>query len=132
MTMQGIATTEKTTVHIINAFTASNQQLAAQPATPAWYVVGAFFLEASAAAKLRAVGAVSVNGNTLRFRLYDVTSVAPVSGSVTPNVTTLIDAKVESGTVDLVGGRIYQVQAECIGASGYGVMRSAELTQPPV
>lgn len=127
MSMTSIGLTQSSLIQIISAYAASNQQLAAQPASPAWYVVGAFYMPVSKAARLQVVGSVSVNGNLLRVRLYDVTEIAVVSGSTTPDIDAMIDERVLGGVIELEGGHVYQMQAECIGASGYGLVRSADL-----
>lgn len=129
MTMQAIAISNTANVQVISAYTALNQQVAAVAVSPGWMVAGAFYLAVNATVKLRMVGVVSVGGNLLRARLYDRTAVAIVSGSTTPDVTALVDEKVDSGAVELIGGHIYQMQAECIGASGFGYARSIELAQ---
>lgn len=126
MTMQSIGVTDSAVVEIISAYAANNQLLAAVASPPAWYVVGAFFLPASAEVKLEAIGAVSTDGNVMTLRLFDMKDIEPLTGSLV-QIDTVADARVVSGRFDVIGGRLYQIQAQVIGASGFGVMRTATL-----
>jgi hypothetical protein len=115
-----------TTVEIISAYTATNQQLPAVPAEPGWYVVGTFYLPISARARLEIIGSVSDAGLTLRGRIFDMTDGAEISGSHA-ETSSVLDDRETSGFVDLTGGRVYQIQAEVIGPSGFGCVKSATL-----
>jgi hypothetical protein len=51
-----------------------------------------------------------------------------VSGSNTADVTATTDARVLSGAFLLPGGKVYQIQAQCIGSTTeFGVVRSAAM-----
>lgn len=123
-----IGLTTENEVEVINAFTATNQQLPVVAAEPGWYVVGSFWLTASALARLDVVGCVSNDGNTLRVRLFDLDPDvnAPVAGSQV-EIEDAIDTHVVSTPLQLTGRRIYQVQAEAIGPDGFAVVKSAQL-----
>ncbi len=90
-------------------------------ATPGWYVVGSFYAESGSTVTIETIGCVSDSGLALNMRLFDVTDRLPVSGS-TSQITATTDARVESAPVALQVGHQYQMQAECIGLSGFGVV----------
>ena len=115
------------TVEVISAYAAAMAQIPVVPATPGWYVVGAFYLPISVRAKLEAIGLVSVAGSELHVRLVDAATATPVSGSDVTITSSTVDVRAVSGAVDLEGGKVYQFQAEAIGASGVGNMKAATL-----
>lgn len=120
-----ISTTNATNVEVISAYAASNQQLPAEPTAPAWIIIGGFYMPVTADVKIEAVGSIADGALTLAVRLFDVTAAAPVSGSLTENIDSAVDERVLSGAFELAGGRVYQMQAQCIGPSGFGIVRTA-------
>ncbi len=124
---QTIAVTESPMVEIISAFAVANQLIEAVAEEPGWYVLGAFFMPLTSQARLEAIGLVSEAGITMRARLFDLTEIAPVSGTVVV-IEETVDTRKRSGSVELHGGRIYQMQCEVIGDEGFGVLRNLMLS----
>lgn len=127
MPTQTIGLTTENQVEVISAYTATNQQLRSVATTPGWYVVGSFYLPISSPARLEAIGLVSAAGITLRVRLFDLVACAPVDNSTVEIVAMKIDTRVVSESIDLIGKRLYQIQAEVVGAEGFGVVAAATL-----
>ncbi len=126
--MRTVAVTGGNLVAILSTFTATNQQLDAVDTPPAWYVIGAFYLPLGpVTVQVEAVGLISDDGSELKVRLFDVEEAAPIEGSETEVIDAMIDERVVSGSFELEGGRVYQMQAQCIGSSGFGIIRSAQL-----
>lgn len=131
--MQGLATTNESTLEIISAYAAPQQGIQAVETTPGWYVVGGFRMPQTARARLELVGAVSGEGLTMRARLFSLKegAVGPVTGSlVTLNATTTTRAL--SGAFELTGGQgaDYQMQVEVVGGAeddDYGSLLSLQL-----
>jgi hypothetical protein len=129
----GFALTEGTTAEVICAYAAPMTTLAAVNLSPGWQVVGAFYLPLSCLASLDILGALSDLTLTMRAKLFDATVNADVSGSLVAMHgagTTTVNRQV-SGAVDLTGGHIYQIVAECTGGSGddfFGTMFTASLS----
>jgi hypothetical protein len=127
--MEGIGLTMTDQIEIISAYTATNQTIAAVAAEPGWLVVGAFNLPIGSAARLQIIGEVSDPSLVMNVRLFDMTAVAPVSGS-NASLATTVDSTATSGVITLMGGREYQIQAEVVGNAGaayFGSMKSATL-----
>ncbi len=124
---QAISLTEKATVEIIAAYTATNQAFPAVAAAPGWYVVGSFFMPKASPARLECEGLVSAVANVLTMRLVDVLTGIPVGGSTTEGISAMVDTRKLSGSFELAGGKTYQMQAQIIGPSGFGVVRAASL-----
>jgi hypothetical protein len=127
--MQTIGLGTSTVVEIISVYAASNQVVPAVADPPAWRVVGAFYMPATAPVKLEVIGAVTVAGIEMTMRIFDVTAAAPVSGSTTPVIDGIVDERQISGAFELPGGKIYQMQAQVIGPDPdtKGFIRSATL-----
>lgn len=128
MSMMMPGTTTASVVEVISAYSAANQMIPAVTATPGWFVIGSFFMPKSAPVKLELIGVVSAGGLVMRARLFDLSTATPVSGTTTPNITSIVpDERQVSGAVDLTGGRSYQIQVEVIGAvaDSFGVVRNA-------
>lgn len=124
--MQSIATTTGARVEVISAYAATNQTVDAVDEVSAWNVIGSFYLPLTTSARVELVGLVSGAPLVLSMRLFDLTAAAPVSGT-TVAVDGTAEERAVSGTVQLQGGRIYQFQAEVLGASGFGVVKNATL-----
>lgn len=123
-----INTTAGNVVEVIAAYSASNQQIPGVAAAPAWVVIGAFYMPMTSDVRLEAIASVSDAGLVLTCRLFDVDGAAPVSGSDTPATSSTVDGRMLSGAFALPGGKVYQVQAQCIGNSGESaIIRSASL-----
>lgn len=114
-------------VQVISAYAATNQQIDAVTPGPGWFIIGAFQLPAAVPeARLEAIGSVSLDGNLLNVRLFDVTAFEPVNGAAV-QITALLDERKASGFFPLLAGRVYQMQAEVIGPSGFGSVKNATL-----
>jgi hypothetical protein len=129
--MQGFQLTTEQVIEILSVYATADLRLEAVATTPGWNVIGAFTMPASATLRLDLLGAVSDLSLTLRVRLYCVTTgyVGPVSGS-DATLASLVESQAFSGNIDLVGGLLYQFQAEVTGAVGtpyFGVVRRATL-----
>ena len=126
--MRTIALTDGQSVEVISSFSAPTKNIAAVLAEPGWYVIGAFRVPVEAKGRLEVVGILSAAGLTMRVRLYDLTAVAVVGGSLVELAGFTADTWAASGTFIVPGGHVYQVQAEVIGAStGFGTLKSAQL-----
>lgn len=129
MAQSGLALTPDQAVEIISMYSSSAFSILAVASAPGWNVVGTFPIDVSCRARLDAIACVSDDTLTLSARLYCVTpgSVGEVPGTrVTLN--SMIDARVLSTAADLVGGRLYQVQAQVVGDEGddfFGIVRRA-------
>jgi hypothetical protein len=121
-----IATTNATTVMVISAYAASNQQLPAVASPPSWVVIGGFYMPMTETTRLEAVGSVAGGATGLSVRFFDVADAVPVDGSLTETIASAVDVRALSGAFELVGGKVYQVQAQCIGPSGFGIIRTAQ------
>lgn len=134
--MQAIALGPTGTVEIVSVYAAANQIIDAVEDTPGWNVVGGFRMPVSYSARLELIGAVSMIGLTMRARLFDLTTALPVGGT-TVEITATGDTRVVSGEIELVGGRLYQMQVEVTGVDltpleglpidGFGTVKSAQL-----
>ncbi len=128
--MSGFGTTQTDSLEVITAYIAQSGEIPAVAADPGWRVLGAFFLPISSSARVELIGSVSNVILTLTVRLFDMTTGAPVSGSTVQVVTTTDDREL-SGVFQLLGGHLYQFQAEVTGAAGtayFGKVKSASLT----
>jgi hypothetical protein len=125
--MQTVPVSTGAEVEIISAYCAAMQVISAVTPGPGWTVIGAFYMPTGATVKLEGIGLVSVITNNLTFRLYDVALAAAVSGSTTDANISTSDVRRLSGAFDLAGGKVYQMQAQVIGPSGNGTVRSASL-----
>lgn len=129
---QGAALTGASSTEVVSAYAAPSMVIPSVLATPGWYVVGEFFLPLSADARLDVIGHVSENGNELHVRLFDMTALAPVSGSQV-TITEEASTRRLSGVLSLTGQRRYQVQAESInaevGEDEFSVVLTASLAE---
>lgn len=124
--MQTIPIGTNAIVEVISAYAATNQELPAVFPPPSWVIIGGFYMPATADVKLELVGSVSIVGTlALQVRLFDVDGAVVVGGSITPNIVGTTDVRVISGAFRLPGKKVYQVQAQCIGTSGFGIVRSS-------
>lgn len=115
-------------VEIISAYAATNQQLSAVAAPPAWYVVGGFWMPREASVSLELIGVVTLAGLAMKARLFDVAAALPVSGSETAEITSTTDARAISGAFLLPGNKLYQMQVQVIGDTDeFGIVRTAAL-----
>lgn len=127
--MTGFAVEQATSLEIIAAWVAPKRTVPAVESTPGWYVVGEYFLPKSTTARLDVIASVSHESLTCRVRLWEVESRTPVPGTVI--VQSTVGVRALGPGVSLVGGRRYQVQAECIGNTGddrFGVVEAATIT----
>lgn len=107
----------------------SSKTIPAVEDSPGWFILGEYQVPKSTPVKLFAVLLNSASGLTLRVRLWDVTARAELANSIASSSTSPQYA--EGGSVDLVGGQRYQIQAECTGAEGddkFGTILSAGVT----
>ncbi len=126
--MQTIPVTDAPVVEIISAYAASNQQLPAVEEPPAWVIIGGFYMPRTATIRLEVIGVVSDGSVALTVRLFDVAGAAPVTGSTTAPIDGTTDERQLSGAFELTGGKVYQVQAQCIGGEDeFGIIRTATL-----
>lgn len=125
---QTFEVSENTRVEVLSTFTAANQFVDAVADEPAWWNIGAFYFPYSTVVSIELIGLVSDAGVELKARLFDVAAAAPVSGTETEVIDGTTPERVLSGAVDLPGGKVYQMQAQCIGDPGeMGVIHSAQL-----
>lgn len=124
---KSIGTTTGQNIELVSPAPASGQ-IDAVAASPGWYVLGGFQMPFTADVRLELIGSVSEEGNTLHARLFNVTEAAVVEGSLTDDVTELVEERKLSGVVELQGNCVYQIQAECIGATGFAIVASATPT----
>lgn len=128
--MKGFALASRPSLEVLSAYSAPQADIESVAATPGWNVVGAFPMPLSAALHLEMVGLVSEVGLTLRARFFDLTANAPVASSEA-SLTATVDTKVAGPTVELVGGHLYQIQAEVTGGGDpeqFGTVRMAAPT----
>ena len=98
-------------------------------ATPGWHVLGEYRVPKTTPALLYAILCVSASGLTVRVRFWSVDDAVALDSPVVS--TSLVPAYVTSGEVTLEGGKRYQIQAECTGATGddkFGTILSAGVT----
>jgi hypothetical protein len=132
MGQQGYALTEKVDTEIVSAYAASQQNVPGVNAAPGWFKIGSFYLPKNLKrTRLEMIGHVSFAGLVATARLYDPTTGvdAPVSGSDAV-LSSLSDARVLSGSFELVGNRSYLIMAQCVGSSGpskFAVVNTASL-----
>jgi hypothetical protein len=128
--MKGFALTSRPSFEVLSAYSAPQQDIESVAATPGWHVIGAFPMPLTSALHLEMIGLVSGAGLTLRARFFDLTANAPVAGSDV-SLTATVDTKVNGPTVELTGGRVYQIQAEVTGGGDpeeFGTVRMASPT----
>ena len=126
--MTTLALGQNTTVEVISAYAATNQQLAAVAVAPAWEIIGAFWMPREASVSLDIIGSVTLAGVQMKGRLFDVADAVPVSGSDTAIIDGTVDERQFSGAFLLPGGKLYQIQAQVIGSiSHFGIVRSSSL-----
>ncbi len=124
-----IGLTNENQVEIISAYSAPEFQIPAVEDEPGWYVIGGFHLPVSSSAMLDVIGLVSEDGLTLSARLFDLNTNAVVSGSLV-EITGTFDTRALSGSVELTGNRLFQIQAQVVGPAvdGFGILKTATLT----
>lgn len=127
--MKTIALTTGKTVEVISAYAAPATPINAVVESPGWNVVGAFRVPVSAKGRLEIVGIVSDADLVMTARLYDLTAVEVVGGSIAQVDGETTDTFARSGVFEFIGGHVYQVQAEVVGdvSDGYGVLKSAQV-----
>lgn len=127
--MRTVALTTGQSVEVISAYAAPMTPIDAVTASPGWVVVGAFRVPVSAKGRLEIVGLLSDAALSMTVRLFDLTTVAGVGGSIAQIDGATLDTFARSGVFDFVGGHVYQVQAEVVGSAvgGFGVLKSAQL-----
>lgn len=113
---QGFAVESATSVEIVAAWTTPATVVSAVAASPGWRVIGEYYLPKSCAARLDVVHLVSAVGLTSRVRLWDTHDGSAVPGAVETGA--VVPTRSLGGMAQLTGGRTYQIQAECTGASG--------------
>lgn len=113
----GFLVTTTSTTEIVAAPSFGMELVQAVAATPGWQAVGDFYLPTSADdVSLDVTVLCSKAGLLARVRLYDMTALAEVSGSVV-STTAIVGTRLLSGLVNLTGGRRYQMQCECTGST---------------
>jgi hypothetical protein len=119
------------TVEVIAAYSAPQTVVPAVSASPGWHVIGTFFLPKTVRARLDALIQVSQDGVTARVRLFDLQTLAPVSGVQVQSTSTLPERKL-SPLAELTGNRRYQIQAEAVAAAPdeetFAVISTASIT----
>lgn len=97
--------------------------------TPGWFVIGTYRCSQAGNYRLNVHGVVSQSGNSLNVRLMDITPGAPTEGQPVTNSTVSItatkDTYVQGNVIALTGGSNYQIQAECVGPTGFAIVTSA-------
>lgn len=114
---QGFAVQEATSVDVIAAWVTSNEVVQGVASTPGWTVLGEYYLPTSCNARLDVTHLVSASGLTSTVRLWDSSAGAAVSGAIVSTEAQSV-TRTLGPTVSLTGGKSYQVQAECTGATG--------------
>lgn len=127
--LSGLALTTEQTIEILSLYSSSAQSILAVAAEPGWNVIGAFPMPTTADIRLDVIGSVSDPSLAMNARMYCVSPgfVGIVSGS-SVQLTSVVDVEVFSGQFTLVGGLLYQVQAEVVGNAGdsyFGLVRRA-------
>ena len=110
----GFAVEQAASAQVVAAWVVPPSTVAAAP-TPGWRVLGEYYLPASCVARLDAVHCVNDAALTSRLRLWDVAAEAAVAGAVLTQ--SLAPVRTIGTPVQLTGGRVYQVQAECTGSN---------------
>jgi hypothetical protein len=117
--MQTLGLTTEQFIEVISLYSAPQTPIAAVAAEPGWFVIGGFFMPASATIRLDLIGSVSDDSLTLSTRLYCVTDgFAGVVGGSLVSLATVVDTRQLSSAFTLEGGRLYQVQAQVVGDAG--------------
>lgn len=116
--MSGFPLTQAASVEVVVASQSGQKAIPSVAATPGWHVIDEFPLTRSVNAGIDVVGLVSDSGLTLKLRLVDATDGSEVGSVVT--ITELVATRKKGGRVDLTGGKIYQLQAECTGSADEG------------
>lgn len=127
--LSGLALTTQQTVEILSLYSSSQFSIGAVTAAPGWNVVGTFPMPTTASIRLDLIGSVSDPSLVMTARIYCVTPgfVGQVSGSLV-SLASMLDVEMFSGLFELVGGRLYQVQAQVVGGAGdsyFGLVRRA-------
>lgn len=97
--------------------------------SPGWFVIGTYRPLQSGNYRLNVHGVVSQSGNSLNVRMMDVTPGAPSEGQPVANsglsITATKDTFAQSGVIALTATSNYQIQAECVGPTGFAIVTSA-------
>ncbi len=128
--MEGYGLTKADSFEVVSAYASSRAEVPGVAASPGWTVIGSFHLPLDGDARLDVLGFVSSGGLTARVRLFDLTSLVPVPGEVV--VSALSTTRTLGPRVTLSGGRNYQIQAECTGATGadkFAVIETVSLSE---
>lgn len=112
---EGFGLTKATSLEIITAYGVKQVTIPAVTSSPGWHVIGEFFMPKTASARLDVLGLVSASGLTLNARLFDMTTQQPLALVSTTSQTL---ARKLSGKHTITGQRSYQLQVECVGATG--------------
>ncbi len=129
--MKGFGLTSRPTLEVLSAYSAPQQDIESVAATPGWHVIGAFPMPATAELRLELIGLVSGAGLTLRARFFDLTAGAPVAGSEA-SITATTDTLQLGPVVELTGGHLYQMQAECTGGGASDEVATVRAAAPTV
>lgn len=127
--LSGLALTTEQTIEILSLYASSQQPIFGVGAAPGWQVFGALPMPTTADIRLDVIGNVSDSSLVMSVRLYCISpgSVGVVSGSLL-TLSSLADSQQFSGQFTLVGGLLYQVQAQVVGNAGnsyFGNVRRA-------
>ena len=129
MAQEGISLTLAQQIEVVSLYSSAAQSILAVATEPGWNVIGAFPMPTTASVRLDVLGSVSDTSLVMTTRLYCVTPgyLGEVSGS-RAQLASIIDTEVFSGRFTLLGGRLYQVQAQVVGNAGddyFGLVRRA-------
>lgn len=127
--MSGFPKITVSTVEVVIASTAGKHVIQAQTTSPGWRVINEFPFALTAKAGLDVMGMVSAAGLSLNLRLVDASTGAVVGSAVSIQQTSPTRAK--GGQITLTGGKVYQIQAECIGAvsdTNFGTVQAAAVS----
>lgn len=111
----GYGVEDATTTQVVAAWVVPPSNVQAVAVSPGWCSLGSYYLPRSCMARLDVVHFVTDSGLTSRVRLFDQTAGTVVSGSTSS--TALAPERTLGGIVELTGGHVYQVQAECTGSN---------------
>ncbi len=118
---QGFALETADTLEVIAAYSGPRTVIPAIAGDPSsvsgWYVVGSFYLPRSCDARLDIIAVVSNPLLISRSRLFDMSTLAEVSGS-RAIASPILPVRLLSGVCSLVGTHMYQIQSDCVLPTG--------------
>lgn len=129
--MKGFGLTSRPTLEVLSAYSAPQTDIESVATTPGWHVIGAFKMPLTAELHLELIGFVSGAGLTLRARFFDLTAGAPVASSEA-SITATTDTIAIGPTIELTGGHLYQIQAECTGGGASDEFATVRAASPTV